>query len=50
MLFGADQRGGVMGCGEEKLRKIIDPELVEVFLENTDTFRQIKKLYPGHAG
>lgn len=30
--------------------KQFDPELVEVFLENIDTFRQIEKLYPDHAG
>lgn len=29
--------------------KQFDPELVEVFLENIDTFRQIEKLYPDHA-
>lgn len=30
--------------------KQFDPELVELFLENIDTFRQIEKLYPDHAG
>jgi HD-GYP domain-containing protein (c-di-GMP phosphodiesterase class II) len=29
--------------------KQFDPELVGVFLENIDTFRQIEKLYPDHA-
>lgn len=29
--------------------KQFDPELVEVFLENIDSFRQIEKLYPDHA-
>ncbi len=29
--------------------KQFDPELVEVFLECIDTFRQIEKLYPDHA-
>lgn len=29
--------------------KQFDPELVEVFLENIDTFRQIEKLYPDRA-
>lgn len=29
--------------------KQFDPELVEVFLENIDTFHQIEKLYPDHA-
>jgi response regulator RpfG family c-di-GMP phosphodiesterase len=29
--------------------KQFDPELVEIFLENIDTFRQIEKLYPDHA-
>ena len=29
--------------------KQFDPELVEVFLETIDTFRQIEKLYPDHA-
>ncbi|MDD2367077.1 MAG: HD domain-containing protein [Desulfuromonadaceae bacterium] len=29
--------------------KQFDPELVEVFLENVDTFRQIEKLYPDHT-
>ncbi|MFA7405219.1 MAG: HD domain-containing phosphohydrolase [Pelobacteraceae bacterium] len=28
--------------------KQFDPELVEIFLENIDTFRQIEKLYPDH--
>ena len=30
--------------------KQFDPELVDVFLENVDTFRQIEKLYPDHVG
>jgi HD-GYP domain-containing protein (c-di-GMP phosphodiesterase class II) len=29
--------------------KQFDPELVEVFMENIDTFRQIEKLYPDNA-
>lgn len=29
--------------------KQFDPELVEIFLENIDTFHQIEKLYPDHA-
>ena len=29
--------------------KQFDPELVEIFLDNIDTFRQIEKLYPDHA-
>jgi HD-GYP domain-containing protein (c-di-GMP phosphodiesterase class II) len=29
--------------------KQFDPELVELFLQNIDTFRQIEKLYPDHA-
>jgi HD-GYP domain-containing protein (c-di-GMP phosphodiesterase class II) len=29
--------------------KQFDPELVEVFLETIDTFRQIEKLYPDHS-
>lgn len=29
--------------------KQFDPELVEVFMETIDTFRQIEKLYPDHA-
>jgi response regulator RpfG family c-di-GMP phosphodiesterase len=29
--------------------KQFDPELVEVFLECVDTFREIEKLYPDHA-
>ncbi|OGU18196.1 MAG: phosphohydrolase [Geobacteraceae bacterium GWC2_53_11] len=29
--------------------KQFDPEMVEVFLENIDTFRQIEKLYPDHS-
>jgi response regulator RpfG family c-di-GMP phosphodiesterase len=29
--------------------KQFDPELVDVFLENIDTFRQIEKLYPDHS-
>jgi HD-GYP domain-containing protein (c-di-GMP phosphodiesterase class II) len=29
--------------------KQFDPELVEVFLENIDIFRQIEKLYPDHV-
>lgn len=29
--------------------KQLDPELVKVFLESIDTFRQIGKLYPDHA-
>lgn len=33
----------------EEAGKQFDPELVEVFLENVDTFRQIEKLYPDHA-
>jgi HD-GYP domain-containing protein (c-di-GMP phosphodiesterase class II) len=28
--------------------KQFDPQLVEIFLENVDTFRQIEKLYPDH--
>lgn len=33
----------------EEAGKQFDPELVEVFLENIDTFRQIEKLYPDHS-
>lgn len=29
--------------------KQFDPDLVEIFLESIDTFRQIEKLYPDHA-
>lgn len=33
----------------EEAGKQFDPELVEVFLDNIDTFRQIEKLYPDHS-
>lgn len=33
----------------EEAGKQFDPELVEVFLDNVDTFRQIEKLYPDHS-
>ncbi|MEI6214780.1 MAG: HD domain-containing phosphohydrolase [Desulfuromonadales bacterium] len=32
----------------EESGRQFDPELVEIFVENIDTFRQIEKLYPDH--